>query len=105
VAWSVVQSASSAPAGASTTKAVTFSTANLSSGTKIIALVAASAGGTASITGVQDGSGNNLTLIRSGTSGTEITGLFAMDTPAGDVGTKPTITATLGSSCETSILV
>jgi hypothetical protein len=105
VAWSVIQSASAASSGIATTKAVTFATANLSSGTKIIALVSASSG-TPSITSVKDGAGNTLTLITSVTlAGKGITGLFAMDTPAGDVGSKPTITATLGVSGETSILV
>jgi hypothetical protein len=93
VAWSVIQSAGSASTAAAFTKAVTFSTANLSSGTKIIALVAVSSfSGAASITSVKDGAGNALTLIKSGSSGTgniEMTGLFALDTPAGDVGSKP----------------
>jgi hypothetical protein len=103
MAWSVLQSASFTETTAALTSfGVTYGT-NLSAGTKLIAVVEASGGGSVSIstTQVKDGAGNSFTKIYAiGLDGNTIQGelsLWAMDTPAGDVGTKPTITATTSS--------
>ena len=104
--WGFVQSASSAATAAATTKAVTYTTANVSSGTKLIALTSLFInGGNTTVTSVKDGAGNSMTLIGRETFTQGDVAMWAMDTPAGDVGTKPTITATLGLSADCSILV
>ena len=102
MAWSRLQSASatSSEGGLSGTVAATFGT-NLTAGSKIIAAVAVNAatGGVDEVISVKDGAGNSLTELasNSGGAGGGWTELWAMDTPAGDAGTKPTITATLGA--------
>ena len=54
------------------------------------------------VTAVKDGAGNSFTQIAavnySGTTGDGQTSLWALATPAGDVGTKPVLTATLAGS-------
>jgi hypothetical protein len=109
VAWSVLQSAKTAATGAANTQAVTFTTANLSSGTKIIAVFGWNDNATTTIASVQDGSANPLTQcgLLDDTTNQVGLGLYAMDTPAGDVGTKPTITVTYGAaqSVDTSMMV
>ena len=106
-AWSVLQSATATSVG--TTVAATFSTANLSSGSKLIALVVIAGNNVASLsTTVSDGHGNNFTSIAtlpSVTTTKSLMGLFYLDTPAGDVGTKPTITATGAISNGASISI
>lgn len=103
MAWSVLQSASLAKTGGTTT-AVAFGT-NLSSGTKII--VATVVSGNTTVASVKDGAGNSATLIASKVSGVVASAyLYAMDTPAGDVGTTPTITVTWNASTPaTAILI
>ena len=100
--WAVVQSAKKAATSAiATTGAAAFGT-NLSSGTKIIAAVSVPYG---TVSGVSDGT-NSLTLIgRKTVTNLLDVSLWAMDTPAGDVGTKPTITATLTNSAQSSVLI
>jgi hypothetical protein len=99
VAWSHLQATGANSAGG-TSIATTFTTANLSSGSKLIALVGVGSGSslTPGCTGVSDGT-NNFTQIASNTSNAGgvgfYLGLWVLDTPAGDVGTKPTITATV----------
>jgi hypothetical protein len=95
VAWSVVQSASGTVAF--TSVSATFAS-NVSAGNKII--VAASIGGTAApaITSVKDGAGNNWTQLGAASEGNARVYLYALDVPAGDVGTTPTITATWSGS-------
>jgi hypothetical protein len=92
MAWSVLQSASGTTSG--TSVSATFTTANVQAGNKIV--VAASEGGTGApaITSVQDGASNNWTQLGSASQGNARVYLYALDVPAGDVGTKPTITAT-----------
>ncbi len=106
MAWSVLQSASSAATATATTKAVAFSTANLTSGTKIICALGISTALTVSVTSVSDGT-NNLTQCGfvNDTANSVAVALYALDTPAGDVGAKPTITATLSTSLECSIWI
>ena len=98
--WSVIQSASGS--AFSTSVSATYGT-NLSSGTKIVAVVASSFSNAP--TGVHDGASNALTLLGSKATSTGSCWLYAMDTPAGDVGTKPTITAALSGSNGQSIVI
>lgn len=77
---------------------------NVASGTKLVAAVALStsnAGGVgiSTVITVADASSNTATFIGGLFHGSDTyLGLFAMDTPAGDVGTKPTLTATVNAS-------
>ena len=99
MAWSLLQSAGATNGPPCT---VTFTTANLTSGSKLIAAVSADNSSAQTIASVKDGAGNAMTnLARIAlTDGTGTVELWAMDTPAGDAGTKPTITATGGSGTE-----
>jgi len=99
--WSVVQSASNA--AASGTPSVAFATKNLSSGTVLLAYVNIWHG---SATAVSDGNGNSFTKLpfSSAGSSTELT-VWALATPAGDVGTKPTISVTSSASSYWAILI
>lgn len=96
MSWSVLQSAGVLGSGSST---VATYTSNVSAGTKLIAYFSAFSGSSITITSVKDAAGNTMTQVGwlwSGTSGTGA-GIFAMDTPAGDVGAKPVITALLSN--------
>ena len=96
MAWSVLQSVGGLGSGAST---IATYTSNVSAGTKLIAYFSAFSGSTITVTSVKDAAGNTMTQVGylwSATSGTGA-GIFAMDTPAGDVGTKPVITALLSN--------
>src|SRR5580704_4878816 len=99
MAWSRVQSASAAANLPGTTQALAYSS-NVSSGTKLIAVVVAN--GSVTTSTVKDGAGNSLTKILAqlldNTAADGELSLWAMDTPAGDVGTAPTLTATFSSS-------
>lgn len=91
MAWSVLQSASASADG--TTVAATF-TSNVQQGTKIIAILGRNSQvGTPT---VKDGANNPWTFIRESLNPGTGSGvdLYALDTPRGDVGTKPTITVT-----------
>jgi hypothetical protein len=98
VAWSHLQSASVTNSGPSTIAKAYAS--NVSSGTKLIAVIDVSTNDTSeAVQSIKDGSGNAMTqLISVQLSATSWVELWAMDTPAGDVGTKPTITATLNAA-------
>jgi len=106
MAWSVLQSAS-----ASTTS-VTFGS-NLSSGTKLIAYCGSvTFQAIPAPTAVKDGSNNAFTevAVTTGTAGPSSfwpnLSVWVLDTPAGDVGTAPTITVTWsGSPANTAVLV
>ena len=99
MAWNHLQSAS---ATANTGSAVVTYGSNVSAGTKLIAVVAAEVGAVSSI---KDGTGNAMTQLDEIAYEPITAAIFAMDTPAGDVGTTPTITATLGSNGGSAILV
>jgi hypothetical protein len=105
MAWSVLQSASTAATSTNaTTQPVTYGT-NLSSGTKLIAYVSISSGSTVTTSSVSDGT-NNFNSVQSIESGSQTNiSVWQLDTPAGDVGTKPTITAHLSGTAECSILI
>jgi hypothetical protein len=96
VAWSVLQSAgASSDTWASSIAIATYATANLSSGTKLLAYVT----GVGTASSVKDAAGNSFTQIvalgLNGSTANGSTSVWAIDTPAGDVGTKPQIKATL----------
>lgn len=100
--WSRIQSASAI--SFSTAVSATFSTANLSAGCKVIAAVGSSWNDAPS--SVKDGAGNSWTQLGSEIkSGGCSVWLYALDVPSGDVGTKPTITATFPSSNGQSIVI
>jgi len=108
MAWSVLQSVGTASSGStSTTIAATYTT-NLTSGTKLIAWISwNNVGGSNTINSVQDASANALTQCAYLNDTTHAAGgaLYAMDTPAGDVGAKPTITCTFSSAFIASIVI
>jgi len=86
---------------------VTF-TSNLASGGKILAAICVSnsSGGIEPVTAVKDGAGNNLTKLKSVVlTGALFVELWGCDTPAGDVGTKPTITATVSTNFGVTLLL
>jgi hypothetical protein len=94
VAWSVLQSNSNGVGTGSTVSAAY--TGNLTSGTKLIAVVTVY---TTTTSTVKDGAGNSFTklaaaALNNSTSANGELSLWAMDTPAGDAGAQPTITAT-----------
>jgi hypothetical protein len=107
MAYSVLQSKSASSISAGTTVAATFTTANVQAATKLIALVSWTGNGLTTAS-VKDAALNAMTKIQvaqlNAGSGGEIS-MWAMDTPAGDVGSKPTITATGGSTADKAILV
>lgn len=106
MAWSVVQSVSHNDASGAVTVAATFTTANLTSGTKLIAAVATDTGASPTVSQVSDGTNNFTKILEQAVGGSAGTvSLWVLDTPSGDVGTKPTITATTNVTSASSILV
>ena len=112
MSWSRIQSASKAATSSAVTSVNVTYGSNVQLGTKLIACVATSTQtGTSTFTStVKDGAGNSFTEIEFADGGTSPiltdVSLWALDTPSGDVGLKPTITATLGSgTANMSILV
>ena len=105
MAWSVLQSASNGNANFGPPLTATYGT-NLSSGTTMLAFVCAFQQTT---TSVADASSNAFTKLASaGLNGSTANGelsLWSLDTPAGDVGTKPVITGTVTSTGSCSILI
>lgn len=105
MAWARIQSAF-AGSSASTVSA-TYGTA-LSSGTKLIAVTGSDGGDAVLVSSVKDGAGNAMTqlaVMNQAGNGNAQVQLWAMDTPAGDVGATPTITATWASSIDGSLLI
>ena len=98
--WTHLQSnsATSAEGGLSGTVAATF-TSNLTAGSKILVAIAVNAatGGPDAVVGVSDGTNALTELTGVTTTGEGWLDLWYEDTPSGLVGTKPTITATLGA--------
>lgn len=114
MAWSRIQSAVTASSGSFiSSTAVAYGT-NLSSGTKLIAVTSTYNfnPGTYQIDSVKDGAGNSFTLCgrtqvtSSGIIFSDVA-VWALDTPAAEVGTKPTITARMknGLKAQIGILV
>lgn len=103
MAWAWVQSASGSVTA--TTVTVSYTTQNVASGNKLIALVSSDTG-VGGISSVKDGAGNSMTQIGSAVVGGSVSvTLWAMDVPAGDAGTKPAITATFSNSGDNSLLI
>lgn len=105
MSWFVLQSNSADTNG---TSIPCQFTSDLSSGTKLIAYVSSDIGSGGVTTGVNDGNGNSFTKIAGtthGGSGSGETTVWVLDTPAGDVETAPTITATFSQSVDPSILI
>jgi hypothetical protein len=100
--WSVLQSASAtADIAANATIAATFTTANCTSGSKIIAIVAVGDNNTGiTVSSVKDGASTAWTqlAVKAYPNADGNLYLFALDTPAGDAGIKPTLTATTASA-------
>ena len=103
MSWSHLQSATNGADG-SASVAQAFTTSNLISGSKIIAAVSSYPSGSPA-TSVHDGASNALTEIGSASVGNCNLSLWAMDTPAGDVGIKPTITASASGASAISIVI
>jgi hypothetical protein len=99
VAYSVLQSAAGTAVALSAS--ATYATANLTAGTKLTAAVANSGNANPAST-VKDGAGNSFTKIAAqalnNSSASGELSLWAIDTPAGDAGTKPVITVTLSGT-------
>ena len=92
MSWLVLQSASSAPSSTGQPVLVTYAN-NLSAGSKLIAYALSTTG--SGFTTVLDSNSNSFTQVGpTVTSGFAVLQTWVLDTPAGDVGTKPTITAT-----------
>ena len=100
MSWALVQSNSAGSGSAS--PAVAFTTANLSAGTTEICYATSYAGTT---TGVSDGTNAFIKIAAISNGGGEVS-CWALNTPAGKVGTKPTITATQsGNTGSSGILI
>lgn len=95
MAWTFLQSNSAGldPGAA----AVTYLN-NVVSGSKLIAYICTAGGGNPQVTAIKDAALNAMTKVGSAflnnAAGSGELTIWAMDTPAGDVGTKPTLTAT-----------
>lgn len=98
MAYSVLQAAS-ANQGSGASQALAYSTANVSTGNKMVVLVAVG-GGAFSTSTVKDNNNNSFTLLKrlSYAGGNFDLTLWALTVPAGDNGTKPTITATFNAT-------
>jgi len=103
VAFTVVQS-NSATTGSAGSLPVTF-TSNVTAGNKIIVASATSAGVTISTSTVKDGAGNSWTEIGHIAINQNEMSLWALDVPAGDAGTAPTMTATFSATCGASVVI
>lgn len=99
--WSVRQSVSKSTATLTATTPA-FGTP-LISGSKLIAYTSSTLGMNAS--SVHDSNGNAFTAVDSFTTANQETHIWVLDTPAGDVGTTPTVTATWTGTANGSAIV
>lgn len=103
--WTWLQSNSAADVNGSSAS-VSYAS-NLASVSKLIAAVSIS-GSTRTASSVKDAAGNSMTqvgaVLLNGGGGGQVT-LWAMDTPSGDAGTKPAITATYSGPCLSALLI
>ena len=107
MAWGFVQSNSGFTAS-NGSLAVSYTTANVQAGNKLVVAVVLSAGTAQTVTSVKDGALNAFTQVAHGTGtvgGFCTLDVWAIDVPAGDIGTKPTITAQASASTDMSVLV
>lgn len=103
MAWSVLQSFSSGPVGSGPATVAATPGSNLTSGSKLIAFVMLNMNfaATANPTAVKDANNNSFTLVSNTTTGSTVVNfpplvsVWVLDTPAGDVGAVPAITATM----------
>lgn len=107
MSWSRIQSASGTALSVTSLSAAYAS--SLSSGSTLIAVVCNTVAGTGAptTTGVSDGNGHSFTEVIPdfGLSHFSVS-VWALNTPSGDVGTKPAITATLsGTTAGSSVLI
>ena len=106
--WSVLQSGKSATdSWISGTTSVAYTTANVSSGSKLLAVVTVFQTTT---TAVKDAGANSFTKLASiAMDNSSVTygevSLWAIDTPSGDVGTKPVLTPAFASGGTTAAAV
>jgi hypothetical protein len=111
VAYSVLQSAVSASAGTNiTTLSKAFTTANLSTSTTVLSAVALSSTGASLPSGItMTCGGTSMVLIKTITNGVAGTAvilqLYALNTPAAQVGTKPTVQCSWTNNAQTSMLI
>ena len=108
MAWSVLQEAKAASQPSSGNNVATFSTANLTAGTKLVAWISiSSSAGTDPVTSIKDGAGNTFTKgwFKETVATNCWVEMYFLDTPAGDVGTKPTITATLTTNFGSAMII
>lgn len=104
--WGFIQSNSHA--AASVTSVASAYTSGLSSGSKMVAWVSTNGATHGQCTGVSDGLGHSFTKVAdTGTTASGFGGLqcWLLDTPAGDVGATPTITASFDAAGGQSILI
>lgn len=102
MAWSVAQSAKGENFGSSV--AATFTAANVSSGNKIIVVLASAFD--AAPSSVTDAASNAWTPLGSGGSASEPTVfLYGLDVPAADAGTKPTITVAIAGPLDLKMII
>jgi hypothetical protein len=104
MAWSWLQSASTAPFATATSISAAYNT-GLSPGTKLIACIVYTYTVTGSVSSVNDAAGNAFTSLASITNGTTLAAVYAIDTPAGDAGTAPVITAAFSATGIAGLLI
>lgn len=109
LSWSVLQSAgNNAHIPAGNALSATLSS-NLTAGSKLLAWVSWDNGNSAVLTSVKDTAGNTFTLVpgtlQNYNSGFGGGGLYYLDTPAGDVGSSTTITASFTTTIDCAMLV
>jgi hypothetical protein len=108
MAWTVIQSATTAASSSSASSvAATYTTQNLTAGTKLIAALGWASGSTQTASSVKDPGGTNFTAMGHAPNGSGPSGcdLWQLDTPAGDVGTKPAITAQFTGNTNASMVI
>lgn len=105
MAWSRLQSVAN---NSATTSVSVTTTSNCTSGSKLIAFIASGTNSGDQVTSVADGSSNAFSkLVSVGLAGTGNGHLdiWALDTPAVDVGTKPTITANVTNNAGNTVAI
>jgi hypothetical protein len=105
VAWSVLQS--NGAASDTWSGGLAYTTANVQAGTKLIAYTTNF--GNSTITSVKDAALNSMTKLAAvslgGASANGELAMWAMDTPAGDAGTKPTLTPAFSANNTVSMVI
>ena len=108
MAWTVLQSARVLGSSTPTLTASATYGSNVASGTKLIAYISYFASlSNSPMSSVKDGAGNSMTKIFDSWDATNLVdySIWAMDTPAGDVGTKPVITMTISTTARQPTMI